>query len=60
MNTQEINNIADNKAFIAACAQFAKENGISAMDWNANKGAFVGIILGMLQIHGYDITLFAK
>ena len=60
MSTQDLNKIADNKAFIAACAQFAKENGISSEDWNANKGAFVGLILGMAKLHGHDISFLAQ
>ena len=55
MTNAQINQIADNKEFIAACAQFAKESGITAEDWNANKGAFVGIILGMAKVHGFEI-----
>jgi len=50
----EINTIAENKEFITACAQFAKECGITAADWNANKGHFVGIILGMAKVHGFE------
>lgn len=54
MNNAQINTIAENKEFIAACANFAKECGISAADWNANKGHFVGMILGMAKIHGFE------
>jgi glycerate-2-kinase len=54
MNNAQINTIAENKEFIAACANFAKECGISAADWNANKGHFVGMILGMAKVHGFE------
>ena len=60
MTNQDLSKFGDNKAFIAACAQFAKENGISLEDWNANKGVFVGVILGMAKLHGHDISLLAK
>ncbi len=49
-----IDTIANNTEFITKCAQFAKECGITAEDWNANKGHFVGVILGMAKIHGYE------
>jgi hypothetical protein len=54
MTNVQINQIADNKDFIAQCAKFAKECGITATDWNANKGAFIGIILGMAKVNGFE------
>ena len=55
MTNAQINQIADNKEFIAACAQFAKQFGITPEDWNANKGHFIGIILAMAKVHGFEI-----
>jgi len=52
MTQQQINTIATNKEFVAACATFAKECGITPEDWNANKGHFIGVILGMAKVHG--------
>ena len=52
MKNLELNQYVENKAFIAACATFAKECGITAEDWNTNKGHFVGVILAMAKLNG--------
>ena len=45
--------LIESKEFIASCANFAKECGITPQDWNANKGHFIGLILAMGKIHGH-------
>ena len=55
MTQEQINILANDTEFITKCAQFAKECGITAADWNANKGQIIGIMLAMAKIHGYNI-----
>jgi hypothetical protein len=52
MKNAQLTQYAESKKFVAACATFAKECGITPEDWNANKGHFVGVILAMAKLHG--------
>jgi len=54
MTQEQINILANDTEFITTCAQFAKECGITAADWNANKGQIIGIMLAMAKVHGYE------
>jgi hypothetical protein len=54
MTKAQINILVNDTEFITTCAQFAKECGITAADWNANKGHFIGIMLAMVKVHGYE------
>ena len=55
MTQEQINILANDTEFITTCAKFAKQFGITPEDWNANKGHFIGIILAMAKVHGFEI-----